>query len=303
MGERNARNEAWCCPKKKCGFKADFSWMQHCCKCGAARPLAPAPAQQQRGPQGVWANGPLRSAVARPKHKHLEPAQLEKIARMSNDDFEVCKRLLSPPQRARVAAQRALAAGDPRAVQRHAQSVPDDLKKQIGHVSKQIQKVESEMQSKVLELVKLKDNLTSLEGQERVASAKASAAWAQCAAGGAGVVDASGAAVSADDPAFALLMQFQSLDADLARSLRSLLETRESLLPPAHPDDEAAADDGYETDDLDDLSGDGDAMEDAPPGEPRAEPAPADVRDVEAAALAVFGRPPSESPFAPGASP
>eukprot|EP00959_Pyramimonas_sp_CCMP1952_P449516 9412130-Pyramimonas_sp.AAC.1 len=70
-------------------------------------------------------------------------------------------------------------------------------------------------------------------------------------------------------------MQFQSLDADLARLLRSLLETRDSLLPPAHPDDEAVTDDGYESDDLDDLSGDGDAMEGAPPGKPRAEPAPA----------------------------
>eukprot|EP00959_Pyramimonas_sp_CCMP1952_P321100 6719569-Pyramimonas_sp.AAC.1 len=67
---------------------------------------------------------------------------------MSNDDFEVCKGLLSPSQRARVAAQRALAAGGPRAVQRHAQPVLDDLKKQIGHVSKQIQKVESDMQGK-----------------------------------------------------------------------------------------------------------------------------------------------------------
>eukprot|EP00959_Pyramimonas_sp_CCMP1952_P278160 5814973-Pyramimonas_sp.AAC.1 len=44
-------------------------------------------------------------------------------------------------------------------------------------------------------------------------------------------------------------------------------------------------------------------MVDAPPGEALAEPAPANVRDVDAAALAVFGRPPSEPPFAPGASP
>eukprot|EP00959_Pyramimonas_sp_CCMP1952_P336985 7056764-Pyramimonas_sp.AAC.1 len=60
---------------------------------------------------------------------------------MSNDDFEVCKGLLSPSQRVRVVAQRALAAGDPRAVQRHAQALLDDLKKQIAHVSKQIEKV------------------------------------------------------------------------------------------------------------------------------------------------------------------
>eukprot|EP00959_Pyramimonas_sp_CCMP1952_P088741 1856816-Pyramimonas_sp.AAC.1 len=143
MGERSAgaRNEVWCCPKRKCGFKTNFSWKHFCYKCGVARPPAPAPVQQQRGPQGAWADGPPRSAAARPKHKLLEPAQLDKIVRMSNDDFEVCKGLLSPSQRARVVAQRALAAGGPRAVQRHAQALFDDLKKQIAHVSKQIEKV------------------------------------------------------------------------------------------------------------------------------------------------------------------
>eukprot|EP00959_Pyramimonas_sp_CCMP1952_P060792 1269789-Pyramimonas_sp.AAC.1 len=60
--------------------------------------------------------------------------------------------------------------------------------------------IESEMEYKVMELVKLKYTYESLLDQERAAPAKATAAWAQCASGGVGVQNGAGVAVLADDP-------------------------------------------------------------------------------------------------------
>ena len=61
--------------------------------------------------------------------------------------------------------------------------------------------------------VQFRDRLSNLEEQERVASAKATAASAQCASGttSAGVADGVGG--SPGDPAFALLTQPQGLEA------------------------------------------------------------------------------------------
>eukprot|EP00959_Pyramimonas_sp_CCMP1952_P330852 6928317-Pyramimonas_sp.AAC.1 len=144
---------------------------------------------------------------------------------MSDNDFEVCKSLLGPSQTARVMPRRALGAGDPRAVSKDAQAELDDLKRQVTSAAKKVDKVQTDMHARVLELVQPKAQLASPQEQERAASAKASTAWAQIATGSF-VVDSEGQAVSPDDPAFVLLMQFQSLDGDLARSLRELLVAR-----------------------------------------------------------------------------
>ena len=107
------------------------------------------------------------------------------------------------------------------------------------------------MQPKFMELVALEGKLEQLQEQERQASVKATAAWAAVSTmpaagrprGQRGARE--GASVAPDDPGFAFLMQFESLDSKLAVSLRSLMATRDGLLQPrADESGDECSDDG-----------------------------------------------------------
>ncbi|CAK0846024.1 unnamed protein product, partial [Prorocentrum cordatum] len=184
---------------KKCGFKASVSLKKLYCR--------PA--------QGEWANGPPKAG--KPKPNILDATQPAVFVKMSSADSESAKSILGPSQRACVAAQRALAAGDPKPVARHAPLAFDEAKREVLLAEQKADKLEKEVQDKFRELVFLKDTLEQLQENEMVLAARATAAWAAVSGSAVGRTAAQRGrvAVYPGDPGFVFLMQFDALDSKL----------------------------------------------------------------------------------------